>query len=81
MVATPAPAGAAFGASFTVAATAPGGAVSFSSAGACTNAGSTFTMTSGTGACFVVYDQGGSGDYEAAPQVVESVVAQESRRR
>ena len=71
-VSTHAPASAAFGTSFTVAASAPGGAVTFSSAGACSNSGATFTMTSGTGTCSVRYDQAGSANYNAAPQVVEA---------
>ena len=35
-------------------------------------------MTSGSGACQVLYDQGGSADFNAAPQVVESVTAQKA---
>ena len=35
-------------------------------------------MTSGTGTCSVMYDQAGSADYNAAPQVVESVTAQKA---
>ena len=77
-VTTHAPSSATFGASFSVAAGAPGGAASFSSAGACSNSGSTFTMTSGTGTCTVKYDQAGNDDYSAAPQVVESVTAQKA---
>ena len=74
---THAPASAAFGSSFSVAATGGGSGnpVTFSSAGACTNVGALFTMTSGTGTCSVKYDQAGSADYDAAPQVVESVSA------
>ena len=53
-----------------------GGAVTFSSSGACSNVGAVFTMTSGTGTCSVRYDQAGSANYNAAPQVVESVTAQ-----
>ena len=77
-VTTHAPASAVFGASFGVAANAPGGVVTFSSGGACSNSGSTFTMTSGTGTCSVWYDQGGNANYSAAPQVVESVTAQKA---
>ena len=75
---THAPASAVFNTSFGVAATAPGGAVSFSSAGGCSNVGSTFTMTSGTGTCSVNYDQAGNGNYNAAPQVVETTNAQKA---
>jgi hypothetical protein len=35
-------------------------------------------MTSGTGTCTVEYDQAGNGDYNAAPQVVETVTAQKA---
>jgi hypothetical protein len=49
--------------------------ISYSSAGACSNSGATFTMTSGTGTCLVKYDQPGNGTYDPAPQVVETVVA------
>jgi hypothetical protein len=52
--------------------------VTFSSAGVCTNAGDTFTMTSGTGTCTVRYDQAGDANYNAAPQVVETVTAQKA---
>jgi hypothetical protein len=72
-----APATAAYGASFTVSATASSGlAVTYSASGACTNTGSTFTMTSGTGTCTVRYDQAGNTNYNAAPQVSETVTAQ-----
>jgi hypothetical protein len=60
---------------FTVAATAPGGAVAYSSAGSCTNGGATFTMISAGGTCTVKYDQGGNGSYNPAPEVTESVTA------
>jgi alpha-tubulin suppressor-like RCC1 family protein len=60
---TAAPTSATFGSTFTVAAHAPGGAVTYSSAGGCTNAGATFTMTSATIACTVTYSQEGSAVY------------------
>ena len=76
-VTTHAPASAIFKESFTVAATASSGLpVAYSSAGACSNSGPTFTMTSGTGTCEVKYDQPGGGAYNEAPQVVEPVAAQ-----
>ncbi|HEU5214568.1 MAG TPA: PASTA domain-containing protein, partial [Gaiellaceae bacterium] len=74
-VATHAPAQAVFGSQFTVAASAPGGAVTYSSGGSCSNSGATFTMTSPSGACTVTYDQPGNSDYGAAPEVSESVSA------
>ena len=76
-VGTHAPAAAAFNSSFTVAASASSTLpVSYSSAGSCTNVGATFTITSGTGACTVKYDQTGDGNYNSAPQLLESVNAQ-----
>jgi hypothetical protein len=74
-VSTHAPSSAAFNTGFTVAGTAPGGSVTFSSAGVCSNSGATFTMTSGTGTCSVKYDQAGNANYNGAPQVTESVNA------
>ena len=59
--------------SFTCRRDAPGGPVAFSSGGACTNSGATFTMTSGTGTCTVKYDQAGDANYNAAPEVTETV--------
>jgi hypothetical protein len=75
-VGTPAPANAAYNTNFTVAATSDSGlAVEYSSAGACTNVGPDFTMTSGTGTCTVKYDQPGDANYNPAPQVIETVTA------
>jgi len=73
-VTTSAPAGAQAGDVFTVAANASSGLpVSYSSSGACTNAGAEFTMTGGTGTCTVMYDQAGDSNYNPAPQVTETV--------
>jgi hypothetical protein len=76
-VTTHAPASAIYNTTFSVAATggASGNAVTFSSAGACSNVGATFTMTSGTGTCTVKYDQVGNSNYNAAPQVTETTSA------
>ena len=72
-----APANAAYGESFTVAASADSGLeVTYSAAGNCANVGATFTMTSGSGFCTVQYDQGGDITYNPATQVTESVTAQ-----
>jgi Carboxypeptidase regulatory-like domain len=80
-VVTHAPANAVHGTSFDVAATADSAlAVTYSSAGGCTNAGSHFTMRSGTTACTVKYDQPGNANYTAAPQVIESVTAQKANQ-
>jgi hypothetical protein len=75
-VTTAAPSSAAYGSSFTVAATASSGQpVSYSASGSCSVVGATFTMTSGTGTCTVKYDQAGNGTYNPAPQVTNSVSA------
>ena len=81
-VTTHAPASAVFNTSFSVAATGggSGNAVTFSSSGACSNTGATFTMTSGTGTCSVRYDQPGDSNYSAAPQVTETVNAQKANQ-
>jgi hypothetical protein len=77
VVATHAPSSAVFGSQFTVAATGggSGNSVTFSNGGGCSNSGATFTMTSGTTACQVKYDQAGSANYNAASEVTESVAA------
>ncbi len=71
-----APARAIFNGTFTVAASASSGQpVSFSSSGACSSVGATFTMTSGTGTCSVIADQAGNNSYTAAPTVTQTVIA------
>jgi len=76
---THAPGTATYNTNFTVAATATSGlTVVPSSAGVCSNVGLTFTMTGGTGACTVKYDQAGDSNYNAAAQVTESVTAQKA---
>jgi uncharacterized delta-60 repeat protein len=76
---THAPTTATYNSQFTVAATASSGLpVAYSSAGACTNSGATFTITSSTGTCTVKYDQAGDANYNAAPQVTESVTITQS---
>jgi hypothetical protein len=76
-VTKPAPSAAALGTHFTVAASGGGSgtAVTFSSGGSCSNSGATFTMTSATGTCTVRFDQAGNGNYDAAPEVTETVKA------
>jgi hypothetical protein len=70
------PAGAAYKSSFTVAASASSGlAVTFTSSGACSNSGATYTMTSGSGTCSVIANQAGNSNYAAAPQVTRTVSA------
>ena len=69
-----------YGSQFTVRPRARSGdPVTYSSGGACSNSGATFTMTSGTTACQVKYDQAGNANYNAAPEVTESVTADEGR--
>ena len=76
-VTTPAPATAANGTNFTVAATASSGLpVVYSATGTCTNVGGTFTMTGGAGTCTVHYNQAGNVDYNAAPELTSSVTSQ-----
>jgi hypothetical protein len=73
---TPAPSSAAYNSNFMVAASASSGlAVAYTSAGACTNSGATYTMTSGSGTCFVIANQSGNSNYTAASQVTESTNA------
>jgi hypothetical protein len=74
---TNAPSSAAYNSSFTVAASASSGLpVAFTSSGACTNSGATFTMISGTGTCSVIANQAGNPNYySAAPQVTQSANA------
>ncbi|MFZ1012304.1 MAG: choice-of-anchor D domain-containing protein [Terracidiphilus sp.] len=71
------PPSAAFNASFTVVATGglSGNPVAFTSAGACSNAGATYTMTNSTGTCSVIANQAGNANYAAAPQVTKIVNA------
>jgi hypothetical protein len=74
---TNAPASAPFGSQFTVAATggASGNSVVFTSAGACTNSGATYTITSPSGTCSVIANQAGNTDYQAAPTVTQTTNA------
>ena len=71
-----APGSAAYNSQFMVAATASSGlTVAFTSNGACTNSGATYTMTSGTGACSVIANQTGNASYSTAPTVTQTVNA------
>jgi sugar lactone lactonase YvrE len=72
-----APASAPYNSSFTVAATASSGLpVTFTSGGACSQVGATFTITSGTGTCTVTASQSGDSNYLAAQPVNQSTTAQ-----
>lgn len=77
---THAPANATYGNSFGVAATSDSGLdVAITTTGGCTGSGTdgaTLTMTSGTTACVVHYNQAGDGVYGVAPEVTETVIAQ-----
>jgi phospholipase C/sugar lactone lactonase YvrE len=73
---TNAPASAVYNSNFTVAAIASSSLpVVYSSAGACTNSGATYTVTSGIGTCSVVANQSGNNNYIAALQVTQTVSA------
>jgi len=74
---TDSPTSAVYNGSFTVSATggASGNAVAFTSSGACSNLGGTYTMTSGTGTCSVIANQAGNSNYSAASQVTQTVNA------
>jgi len=73
---TNAPAQAAYGTSFIVAAGASSGLpVTYTSSGVCTNSGATYTMTSGVGTCTVMASQAGNSNYLAASPVSESSAA------
>ena len=75
-VTTAAPASAVYGSTFPVAATSSSGlAVAITATGGCSGSGSgsaTISMTSGTVACVVHYNQPGNGDYNPAPEVTSS---------
>ncbi|MGA9526738.1 MAG: Ig-like domain-containing protein [Terriglobales bacterium] len=77
---TSAPSSAEYGSIFTVAATGggSGNSVTFTSAGACTNSGATYTMTAGSGNCSVIADQAGNTNYSAAPEVTQTTAATNS---
>ncbi len=71
-----APASAAYNSTFSVAATASSGSpVNVAVSGGCSISGSTVTMTSGTTACTVNYNQAGNSNYAAAAQVSSSTTA------
>jgi hypothetical protein len=73
---TGAPASAAFGSSFTVAASASSGlAVTVTSSGACTNSGAVVTITAGSGTCSLVASQSGNTNYSAAASKNQSTTA------
>ena len=75
-VTTLAPATAAYNSSFTVAATASSSlAVSYTSAGSCSNVGATYTMNSGSGSCLVSFSQAGNSNYSAAATINETTNA------
>jgi hypothetical protein len=74
--ATGPPTSAVYKSSFTVAASASSAlGITFTSSGACSNSGATYTMTSGTGTCSVIASQAGNSDYSAAPQVTKTATA------
>jgi subtilase family serine protease len=73
---TGAPSSAVYNSSFTLVCSASSGLpVAYTSSGACSNSGATYTMTSGTGTCTADVNQAGNASYSAAPQVQYSVTA------
>jgi MBG domain/MBG domain (YGX type)/Abnormal spindle-like microcephaly-assoc'd, ASPM-SPD-2-Hydin/Bacterial Ig-like domain (group 2)/Galactose oxidase, central domain len=73
------PANAVYGTSFAVSASASSGLpVTIIPSGVCTLSGSTVTMTSGTGTCTLTASQAGNATYNAAPNVTNSVTAQQA---
>ena len=74
------PTNAAYNSSFNVTATATLHlAVLITTSGVCSGSGSgsaIITMTNGTGACSITFDQGGDATYNPAAQVTRSVTAQ-----
>ena len=71
------PASAAYMSTFKVVATggSSGAPLVFTSAGACSNNGATYTMTNSLGTCSVIANQAGNLNYAAAPQVIKTVTA------
>ena len=70
------PASAPYNGQFTVAASSTSGLpVTFTSSGACTNSGATYTMTSGGGVCSIIASQTGNANHAAAKQVIQTVAA------
>ncbi len=73
---TGAPASAAYGSSFAVAASASSGlTVTITSSGACSISGVTVTMTASSGICTLTASQPGNSNYNAATSVVQSTTA------
>jgi uncharacterized repeat protein (TIGR01451 family) len=71
------PASAVYNSKFAVSATATSGLpVAITASGACSIAGGTVTMTSGTGACQLAANQVGNSNFNAAPQSSSSTTAQ-----
>src|SRR3984885_1526428 len=71
-----APATAPNNSNFTVAATASSNLpVVYTSTGACTNSGATYTMTSSTGTCTVIANQPGNSNYSPSPQITQATNA------
>ncbi|HNB88026.1 MAG TPA: hypothetical protein PLL38_15395, partial [Anaerolineales bacterium] len=81
-VGTAAPANAVFGTTFPVDATSDSGLnVAITTSGGCSGSGTSnavITMTSGTTACVVHYNQAGDTAYNAAPEVTSSTTAQKA---
>ena len=71
-----APVTAPYNSNFTVAAAASSGlTVVYTSAGACTNSGATYTMTSSTGTCTIIANQPGNSNYSPSPGITQATNA------
>ncbi len=80
-VTTSAPLSATYNSSFTVSALASSGLpVTVSTSGGCSNNGNIVTITSGTTACTVNYDQDGDANYFAAPRVSSTTAASKANQ-
>jgi hypothetical protein len=67
---------AAYGSSFTVAATASSGLpITYGSSGSCTNVAAIYTITNGSGTCTISISQSGNNGYLAAPTITQSITA------
>ncbi len=76
-----APAGAAYGAVFPVAAVASSSLpVAIAASGACQIAGGAVTMTAATGSCTITFDQAGDADHSPAPRVSQQTAATRARQ-
>src|SRR5208282_2614792 len=80
-VTTAAPPNAIDGSVFTIVASASSGLpITYTSAGACTNSGATYTINATKGTCTVRMTQGGNTNYSAATPVVETTTVKAAKK-